>query len=440
MEKEHPSNSRSGLKVLYLMCMERILDYGIFDSQVKNLLKEMSRRYKTQISITLMAMIPLIHVSRSGVSIIPIRYRREIRHLKRELSIHRIRLSILFVPIPRWSIYLKIYFFPVFILTSLPMIILHLWRNNYDIIHCRSYLPALVSALSKKSLSKATILFDTRAPVPEQGVIAGHYRRESMSFRVWKKIEEVAIKHSDSVVFVTEQFAEEMKKRYKVSDYCVIHNTVVVEKYVRDNVKIAAMKKKYNLSDKVIVVYNGSLGVWNDPEILSAVFRKLGEVNRNMFLLVLTTYSHEKLQTALEKSRIAAGSYRIMTLKPEKVSDVLSIGDYGLWPSVGLYENDPVERMHRTVTGIKTFEYLAAGLPIIANANMEGVKYIVEKYDTGITFDIDNPDKMVHDFENMEGRYDEIQKNCISTARRLGDVSNHARKYFKLYKRMKGVE
>src|SRR3972149_10090945 len=204
----HHKSKAEKTKVLYLMCLEPIYDYGIFHSQVKILLLEMMNKFKDELDITFMAILPLVHISKKGVEIIPIKKHEKIKKLRGELLHHDIKSTIMYVPLPRMSIYLKLLLFPIFIISTLPIITLSILRHQFDVIHCRSYLPAFIAALIKKLSINVKIIFDTRAPVPEQGVISGHYKRTSLVFKLWKLIERFALESSDTVLSVTEQFAE----------------------------------------------------------------------------------------------------------------------------------------------------------------------------------------------------------------------------------------
>lgn len=436
----HRKSKGGKTKVLYLMCLEPIYNYGIFHSQVKMLLFEMMNMFRDKIDIVFMAILPLVHISKKGVDIIPIKHHQSIKNLRRELSQHGIRSTIMYVPLPRMSIYLNLILFPIFIIFTLPIIAVSILRHQFDVIHCRSYLPALMAALIKKLSINVKIIFDTRAPVPEQGVIAGHYKRTSMLFKLWKLIERFALKSSDTILAVTEQFAEELKKSSRNMKMEVIYNCVNMEDYKMDHCKIKELRHAYDLPDKTIIVYNGSLGVWNDPELMVRIFHTLLSVRQDVFFLVLTTFNVEKLKSIFEKHGIFQKNFRIMRLEPRQVPTILPLCDYGLWPSRDFDTTYHAERIHATVTGIKTLEYLAAGLPLIANSNMDAIKYLINKYDLGMTFEMMSLDKMHDDFLKLEVRQSEVRKNCTGLADILANVNRQAVRYAMIYRGLKQAE
>lgn len=404
------------------------------------LLLEMTKKFRDDMEIVFMAILPLLHISKKGVDIIPIKYHESIKNLKRELIQHDIKPIIMYVPLPRMSIYLNLLIFPVFIVTTLPIITLSILRYKFDVIHCRSYLPALLVSLIKKLFRNIKIIFDTRAPVPEQGVIAGHYKRTSVRFKLWKLIERFALDRSDMVLSVTEQFAEELKKLSSNSKIEVIYNCVKTEDYKIDRGKIKELRQAYGLPDKTIFVYNGSLGVWNDPALMVSMFHKLQSVRNDVFLLVLTTFNLKKLESILERYGIFQKDFRVMRLEPRQVATILPLCDYGLWPSRDFDTTYHAERIHATVTGIKTLEYLAAGLPLIANSNMDALKFLINEYDIGMTFETMSLDKMPDDFVKLEVRQPEVRKNCIGLADKLANVNRQAVRYAMIYTGLKQAE
>lgn len=422
------------MKVLYLIALEPIYSCAIFETQVKTLIKEIKKQYNNSIFITLLAIFPVVHINRKGLHCIPFCHSSDINDLKKELKSHDIDIATYYVPLPRWSIYLKAYFFPIFVATALPFLAAFIWYGKYKVIHCRSYLPAFLCVLLKKMGFSITVLFDTRAPMPEQGVVSGHYGHTSWMFRFWKKIEAICLQNSDVTVAITEEFAEELYKIEPINRKEVIHNTVNVKEFSRTEEERLQLRKKLGISDNVVLVYNGSLGTWNDPELMIEVFQKLLKSIENMVFMIFTPYDRGRLLTLFKKKGIPETNFKILSLTPTQVPLYMSVGDYGIWPSKRFQGNNSIEKIHATVTGIKTFEYLAAGLPIIANENMEAVKSLVEKYKVGITFNPNNTDRMVEDFKELCMRYLDAKHACREVAASLANVEVQAKKYYLIYK------
>ena len=152
-----------------------------------------------------------------------------------------------------------------------------------------------------------------------------------------------------------------------------------------------------------------------------------------MCLIVLTDYDHDNLNRIFKHFEIPKRNYKLLTVKQHQVRNFLMLGDYGLWPSKILNKNNHVEKMHSTVIGIKTCEYLAAGLPLIANDNMEALKNMIEENDLGFTFSLSNIAKMYYDFNDVEKRYCKIKRKCIEFAYLIFNIQDHAAKYVRIY-------
>lgn len=430
--KHTETNKQKKLKVLYLICMERIFNYGIFESQVKNLIVEISKQSKDNIYISLMILIPLVHIAKSGITVNFINNMGEIDRLKRELKKYNIDTIFYYVPLFRWTIYLKPIFFPIFVITALPAIAYVLGKYKYDIVHCRSYLSAFLAALLKQIGLKLKIIFDVRAPLPEQGVIAGRYKKRSLSYRIWKGIEKYIVKESDTIIGISKEHTKYIEKLYDTKRIVTINNTVEMENRVKV-VKQIEEKTLLNIKSKKVIVYNGSLGLWNDPKIITQIFKKLKEFDKDLFLLFITNYNREKLCKILLNDNLSEEDFDIIKLPHKMVSKILSSCKYGIWPSRIEIEESDIEIAHKTVTGIKTFEYLSAGLPIIANEKMIAIKNLINENGIGIDFNLDDLDALMESYYQMEKNYIEIKKRCLSVAKKLADVKYHAKSYIKIY-------
>ena len=96
------------------------------------------------------------------------------------------------------------------------------------------------------------------------------------------------MRNSDVTVVVTEQLANEFKGRVDPRKLEVIYTSVRLRDTKTIDTKLPRFKERYGLHDKLVLIYNGSLGAWNDPQVMASVFRKLGEHRKNLYLLVLT--------------------------------------------------------------------------------------------------------------------------------------------------------
>ena len=87
--------------------------------------------------------------------------------------------------------------------------------------------------------------------------------------------------------------------------------------------------------------------------------------------------------------------------------------------------------------GIKTCEYLACGLPIIANKNMTSLSKFIKKNQVGISFEFNKLDELYSNFKRMDKKYKKYKINCSKVAKIYFDVEKHANHYISLYEKLK---
>ena len=75
-------------------------------------------------------------------------------------------------------------------------------KNKIKIIHSRSYLPTFVGCILSLIL-KVEIIFDMRALWPEELILSGRIKRNSVNHQVLKWIERMCLRKSSAIVSLT---------------------------------------------------------------------------------------------------------------------------------------------------------------------------------------------------------------------------------------------
>src|SRR5437870_1115357 len=74
-------------------------------------------------------------------------------------------------------------------------------RENYDILHCRVHVPALMAAIARKfSRKKPKIIFDIRGFFPEEYTDAGIWPENGWLYRIAKRVEKWLLNEADGFV------------------------------------------------------------------------------------------------------------------------------------------------------------------------------------------------------------------------------------------------
>ncbi len=430
-------NTGHTIKVMYLMCMENIFGHGVFETQVNNLLLKLAEDFKEEIELSLVSVLPLFHISRKGVELIAHKYREQLLNMKQRFISSGIDFEVIYIPLPRFRIYLNILILPIFLFCAVPIVLMKIIKKEVEVVHCRSYLPALVILLSRKLMKKLSIVFDMRGLFPEEGVVRNIWRKNSLSYKIWKTIEKKLLFKCEKIVVLSNTFAEYLTSlvgnKFSNKIY-VIEPAVDLSKFKFDPELKMKMKMKYKIDKRKVIVYCGNLGSWHNPETLVSIFQLIKRKIDDVLLLVLTNFDYKELCEIMKRYGLKRNDFLIFSLKPEYIPLYLSMGDYGVIPFDKGKNKDSVREKIGFTIGIKTGEYLACGLPIIVNKRAKGVMRIVREFDVGIIYDPERPDLLINSFEGIEKFYSKIQSNCIKIAENYFDIKKNAKRYHEIYK------
>src|SRR5437879_7096457 len=97
--------------------------------------------------------------------------------------------------------------------------------KQIEMVHARSYIPAAI-ALRLKRRFGVKMIFDVRGLMADEYFDAGHWRKESLPYRITKSAERRALAAADGVVTLTERIWPIMKEWDALRDREVIHEVV----------------------------------------------------------------------------------------------------------------------------------------------------------------------------------------------------------------------
>src|SRR5215204_2557914 len=102
-------------------------------------------------------------------------------------------------------------------------------KNDFDILHARVHIPALIAVLVRKfSHRKPKILVDIRGFVPEEYADAGVWKAGGFLFRLAKRAEAWIMRESDGFVVLTEAARNVLFPESRKTGYDKLHRPVEV--------------------------------------------------------------------------------------------------------------------------------------------------------------------------------------------------------------------
>lgn len=254
-------------------------------------------------------------------------------------------------------------------------------RKRVDVIHARNHVPA-VPALILKHLFRRKLVFDLRGTMAEEYVDAGLWRRTSVAYRVTRLVERAALRHADAVVMLTyrirsrlvSQLPELHSHQAKIQ---VIPCCVDLSRYVVSSGQNARVN--LGLPDARVMVYVGSLGGWYLTDEMARLFRIGRQIDQRLRFLVLTQ-DPSRAERALSREGLSPDTYSAKTVSSREVPTHLAACDFGvafIRPSPSKESSSPT----------KIGEYLASGLPILANRGIGDLDSLIEGRRLGVLVD-----------------------------------------------------
>jgi glycosyltransferase involved in cell wall biosynthesis len=257
---------------------------------------------------------------------------------------------------------------------------LHL-EHQFDIVHCRGYVPALIGLRLKKKFG-IKFIFDMRGWWPDEKVESGSWAKPIFKpiYNYFKQKEREFFQEADFSVSLTEAGKEEILQNFNIPEkrVGVVPTCVNFDVFrSRSEEKSRDLRKSLGIHEEAkVLVYSGALGGNYDLDILLSVFRAFNAVYADSFILIL---SKDKLTQEFELQLKDAGivNYALRNVTYTEVSDYLCLSDAGL-----IFYKSAFSNIGRSPT--KLGEYWASGIPVIATEGIGDLDLLQKKYPDGV--------------------------------------------------------
>jgi len=258
-------------------------------------------------------------------------------------------------------------------------------KTPFSIIHCRSYIAALVGLQFKKKLG-VNFIFDMR----------GFYADERVDGKIWnlknplynwvyqffKEKEIDFFSNADYTISLTENGKREIEswKEFKTSKPSIqvipcCADLSFFDYHQIEETKKSSLKKELQIAESDFVVsYLGSVGTWYMLDEMLAFFKCLLQKKPHSKFLFITNEDASLIYQAANKIGIENKCFIIKSAQRKEVPLYLSLS------SVSLFFIKPVFSK-KASSPTKQGEIMGMGVPLICNANVGDTDSIV--LDTG---------------------------------------------------------
>jgi glycosyltransferase involved in cell wall biosynthesis len=307
-------------------------------------------------------------------------------------------------------------------------------NKKIEMVHARSHIPATI-ALRLKRRFGVKMIFDVRGLMAEEYADAGHWRRDSVAYRITKSVESRALAAADGVVTLTERIWPLIKQWDSLRNHQVAHEVIPccadLELFSFSAEHRRRRRDELGLQDRFVLIYSGSIDGWYLTESMADFLVTMRKQKHNAHFLWLTPSRHERVHDLMKARGLKESDYTVLAATSRDVPSYLSAGDAGLAfikPCFSKLASSPT----------KYAEYLGCGLPLVINAGVGDSDILITREEVGaLVRDFDEADyvKASVVVEDLAADPDQIRRRTREVAERLFDVRNiGAERYARLYR------
>lgn len=308
-------------------------------------------------------------------------------------------------------------------------------RDHFDLVHCRSYLAAL-AGLQVKRRAGIPLLFDMRGLWPDQRRDGGRWSERSpigrWLYRQWKCHEADLVEAADHIIVLTKAARREIQSwpAYRGQPVSVIPCCADFRLFTvpDEDLRRRARKELDIRPDAPVLAYLGSMGtVYLDNEHLH-LFAAIRERDGQARALFIGRNQASEIHALADRNKIKLGpdDFRVVTAERAAVPFWLAAADVGTclitptFSSIG-------------VSPTKLAEYMACGMPLIANRSVGDVEDIIGRLGAGhvmADFGSDSMEAAVDSFFALRA----MDRPALRERARPFDLTNAVEAYREIYR------
>ncbi len=247
-------------------------------------------------------------------------------------------------------------------------------EQNFDIVHCRSYIAAIIGQKMKQKYG-IKFVFDMRGFWADERLDGKIWNKNKRHYRMvynyFKKKEKHFFENADAIISLTHKGKQILQNEWKVkNDIYVIPCATDIDLF-----KPKGFAKK--TSESLTIAYLGSIGTWYMLDEMLDFFKVLLEkYPKSKFKFITKEIPASILNKAIARD-IDLEHFIVKQADRQSVPKELEDVD------LGIFFIKPVFSKNAS-SPVKQGEFMSMGIPIISNKGIGDTDEIVNKYNSGV--------------------------------------------------------
>ncbi len=305
-------------------------------------------------------------------------------------------------------------------------------NEKIDVIHCRSYRPAVIGAVIK-ALVGSGFLFDMRGFLIDEQVSQGKWQPKGLKYRLARWSERYCLLHADAIVTTSQKFSQQVWEIPYIAnspqkDFVIaVPNCADTDKFAFNPQAGEINRQQLGWQGRTVLIFSGAVQSWIGFDQTLAFFKLLKQFDPSAYVAFLAYGDLDSLRQKIAAENISPADYCVRTVPSAEMPFYLSAAHLG----ISFIKNKEI------ASPVKFGEFLAAGLPVIINPGVGDTERIIKQYQAGLVIDPANPEAMSRGAQIILARLKddpELPRRCRVAAERELSLDKAVSDYQHVYR------
>jgi glycosyltransferase involved in cell wall biosynthesis len=313
-------------------------------------------------------------------------------------------------------------------------------QESFQIIHCRSYLAALIGLRMKRKYG-TKFIFDMRGFWADERVEGGLWNLKNPVFRLvynyFKAKETEFLEEADFTISLTHAAKQEILSWPTLKSNSlsieVIPCCADLQHFNRQNVRkddSMLLRNKLGITEaEFVLVYLGSLGTWYKLDEMLRFFKVLLTYKPHAKFLILTKDVDYPLFSLIDEIGIPEEKIVLQSAERQEVPTYLSLSHLAIFfyhPTFSKKATSPT----------KQGELMGMGIPIICNAGVGDTSMIIRESDSGVVIEEFSESSYIDICQNLEKILSMPLMKIVESASDIYSLDRGVEGYARVYEKI----